>query len=110
MRNTKGFELLGVAVLLSLAVSAAAAPVNIVGTLEDVNGDPLTGTITVIQETPHLSFTHHEVDKTGEFKFTADAAGGLVLHAAAPGHPTGERLIPAGTGGVVTVDFALPLG
>ena len=110
MRNTKGFELLGSVVLLGLAVCAPAAALEITGTLEDVNGEPLAGTITVVQETPHLSFTHHEVDKTGEFKFTANAAGGLVLYAAAPGHPTGERLIPAGRSGVLTVDFELPLG
>ena len=115
MRNTKGIDLKGIdlmgrAVLLSLAVCAPAAALEINGALQDVNGDPLSGTITVIQETPHLRFTHHEVDETGRFQFTADAAGALLLHAAAPHHPTAERLIPAGTGGSVTVDFVLPSG
>lgn len=110
MRNTNGFEVLGSVALLGLAVCAPAAALDITGTLEDVNGNPLAGTITVIQETPNLSLTHHEVDKTGEFKFTANAAGGLVLYAAAPGHPTGERVIPAGRSGLLTVDFELPLG
>ena len=75
-----------------------------------MNGDPLSGTITVIQKTPNLSFTHHAVDKTGEFKFTANAAGQLLLHARAPQHPTAEHVIPAGASGTVTVDFELPLG
>ena len=106
----KEFDLIGAGVLLGLAVCAPAAALEINGTLENMSGAPLSGTITVIQETPHLRFTHHEVDETGRFTFRADAAGGLLLHAAAPGHPTAERLIPAGTGGPVTVDFALPVG
>ena len=111
MRNTKMFVSIGRAVFLSLVASATvAAPLEINGTLRNVDGDPLSGTITVIQEAPHVSFTHHEVDKTGLFKLVADSAGGLVLHAAAPQHPTAERVIPAGISGTVTVDFALPLG
>ena len=55
----------------------------------------------MIQETSRgVTFTHHEVDKTGLFEVSiADAPGELVLHAAAPGHPTGERVIPAGSTG-----------
>ena len=111
MRNTKFLTILGSAVFLSLSLSAVAAPLEIVGTLRNVDGVPLSGRITVIQEIPQLSFTHHEVDKTGLFEVSiADAPGELVLHAAAPGHPTGERVIPAGSTGVVNVDFVLPLG
>ena len=110
MRNTKGFDWLGGAVLLGLAVCAPAAALEIRGTLQDVNGESLRGTITVIEETPNLIFTHHEVDDSGEFKFTANAAGALLLHARAPLHPPAEHWIPAGASGVVTVDFALPLG
>ena len=75
MRSMKGFELLGGVVLLSLAVCAPAAALEINGTLENMSGAPLAGTITVIEETPHLRFTHHEVDETGRFTFRADAAG-----------------------------------
>ena len=112
MRNTTLLAFMGMVVFLSLTVSAVAAQVEIVGTLRNVDQVPLSGKITVIQETlSGVTFTHHEVDKTGLFEISiADAQGGLVLHAAAPGHPAGERVIPAGTTGVVTVDFILPLG
>lgn len=110
MWNTKMFVSIGGAVFLSLLAAAAAAPLEINGTLRNVGGTPLSGTITVIQEIPHVIFTHHEVDKTGRFKFAADSAGGLVLHAAALQHPTAERVIPTGASGAVTVNFALPLG
>ena len=96
-------------VFLSLLASMAAAPVQIVGTLQDVNGFPLPGKITVIQEMPHLRFITHEVDKDGLFRFTSDSVGALVLHAAAMDHPPDERVIAGGTTGVVTVNFTLPL-
>ena len=111
MRNTKILTIMGSVVFLSLSVSAVAAPLEIVGTLRNVDEVPLSGRITVIQEIPQLIFTHHEVDKTGLFEITiADASRELVLHAAAPGHPAGEQVIPAGSTGVVEVDFVLPLG
>ena len=97
-------------VFLSLLASLAAAPVEIVGTLQNVNGFPLPGKITVIQEVPHLRFTTHEVEEDGLFRFTSDSAGPLVIHAAATEHPSAERVIPAGTTGVVRVNFTLPLG
>ncbi len=108
MRNTKVLDFMGSAVLLSLAVSVPAAALEIQGTLRNVNGNALSGTITVVQETPNVRFTHHEVDETGQFKFVADSAGELLLHAVALYHPTAEHVIPAGTSGAVTVDFALP--
>lgn len=98
------------AIFLSLLASGAAAPVEIVGTLQNVNGFSLPGKITVVQEVPHLSFTTHEVEEDGLFRFTSDSAGAMVLHAIAPDHPSAERVIAAGTTGVVTVDFTLPLG
>ncbi len=111
MRNTKLITILGSVVFLSLTVSAVAAPLEIVGTLRNVDEVPLSGRITVIQETSSgVTFTHHEVDKTGLFKMAIDSEGELVLHASAPQHPAGERVIPAGTTGVVNVDFILPLG
>ena len=110
MRNTKMLALIGSVIFLSMSVAALASPVEIVGTLRNVDGVPLSGRITVIQETPQLIATHYEVDKTGRFKIVSDSEGELVLHASALQHPTGERVIPAGTIGVVTVDFVLPLG
>ena len=68
MRNTKVIDFMGSAVLLSLAVCVPAAALEIQGTLQDVNGKSLSGTITVIQETPNLIFTHHEVDDTGRVR------------------------------------------
>ncbi len=110
MQNTKMLAFIGGAVFLGLAASAAVAQAEIVGTLRNMDGVPLSGTITVIQETPQLAFSHHEVDKTGQFKIAIDSEGGLTLHASALQHSTAERVIPAGTTGVVTVDFVLPLG
>ena len=98
------------AVFLSLSVSVTAAPVEIVGTLQNVNGFALHGKITVIQEVPHLSFTTHEVEEDGLFRFTSDTEGDLVLHATATGHSPAEQVIVAGTTGVVTASFTLPLG
>ena len=64
----------------------------------------------MIQEVPHLSFTTHEVEEDGLFRFTSDYQGELVLHVAATGHPPAERVVPAGSTGVMTVNFTLPLG
>ena len=110
MRNTKIRVFMGSAVFLGLTVSAMAAPLEIKGTLQNVDGVPLSGIITVIQETPHVTFTHHEVDKSGLFEIAINSEGELVLHASAPYHPVDERVIAAGTTGVVTVNFVLPLG
>lgn len=99
-----------IAVLLNLPTSVAAAPVEITGTLQNVNGFALPGKITVIQEVPHLRFTTHEVEEDGLFRFTGDSQGELVLHAAAKGYPPAEQVIPAGSTGIVTVNFVLPLG
>ena len=110
MRNTKILVFMGSAVFLSLTLSAVAAPVEIVGTLQNVDGVSLSGIITVIQETPHVTFTHHEVDKSGLFKIAIDSEGELVLHASARNHPPAEHVIAAGTTGVVTVNFVLALG
>ena len=111
MRNTKILVLIGSVAFLSLAVSAVAAPLEIVGTLQNTDGVSLSGRITVIQETPSLTFTHHEVDKTGLFEISIDdAQGALVLHASSLGHPSAEHVIAAGTTGAVSVNFVLPLG
>lgn len=95
---------------LALFVSVGAAPVEIVGILQNVDGFALPGKITVIQEVPHLRFTTHEVEEDGLFRFMSDTEGDLVLHAMATGHPPDERVILAGTIGVVNADFTLPLG
>ena len=81
MRNTKILVLIGSVAFLSLAVSAVAAPLEIVGTLQNTDGVSLSGRITVIQETPSLTFTHHEVDKTGLFEISIDDAQGALAKA-----------------------------
>ena len=110
MCNTTIRAFLATTVCLSLISTGAAATVDVVGTLENVDGVPLSGTITVIQQAPSLTFTHHEVDKGGLFKFTSDGQRELVLHVSAPHHPAAELVIAAGATGVVNVDFVLPLG
>ena len=109
MQNTN-FQILirWTVVFFSLVGTAAAAPIEIVGTLRNTNGVPLSGQISIFQEVPHLIATHHTVDKTGSFKIASDSRGGLVIHAAANGHASVEIVIPSGATGVVSVDFALP--
>lgn len=97
-------------IFLILTSTTVAASVEIKGILENADGKSLSGRITVIQEVPSLTFTHHEVDESGEFSFSSDTQGALVLHASALHHPSAEHVISAGTVGVVTVDFELPLG
>ena len=46
--------------LIALLVAAAAAPVEIAGTLQNVRAVPLSGKIMAIQETPHMNFTPYE--------------------------------------------------
>lgn len=97
-------------VFLGLMTAAIAAPVEFVGTLQNVDGVLLGGKITVIQEGLHLTFTTHEVEEGGLFQFAIDTEGELVLHASSPHHASAERVIPAEITGVVNVDFVLPLG
>ena len=97
-------------VFLTLTPTAVATSIEIRGTLGNADGESLSGMITVIEEVPSLTFTHHEVDESGTFKFTSSTQGALVLHASALYHPSAEHVIAAGTTGVVTVDFVLPLG
>ena len=110
MQNTKMILVfIRCAVSLSLLTSALTAPVKIVGTLQNVDGDSLDGTITSVQEVPSLIFTSHKV-VNGSFEIEADFRGELVLHARAPKHSSKERVISSGSGEVVFVDFVLPLG
>lgn len=97
-------------IALFLTASAAAAPVEIVGTLQNTNGKRLIGAITVFQDGPPLRVTNHQVDETGVFRIASDAGGGIVVYAEAPGHPPAEKAIPAGATGVVSLNFVLPLG
>ena len=96
--------------LIALLVAAVAAPVEIVGTLQNVRAVPRSGEIMVIQETPYMIFTTYEVEEDGWFRFTRDSEGAPVIPAQSKRHPPAERLIPAGSIGIVTVNFVLPLG
>ena len=98
------------AIVLMLAASAAAAPVEIAGTLRDTNGDFLSGTLKVFQDGRQIRVTDHQVDANGVFRIASDAAGGIVVYAEAPGHPAAEKAIPAGTTGVFPLNFVLPMG
>lgn len=110
MQNTKMIIVfIRCAVSLGLLTSALTAPVKIVGTLQNVDGDSLNGTITAIQEGPSLIFASHKA-VNGSFEIEADSQGELVLHAHAPKHSSEERVISAGSTGMVFVDFVLPLG
>jgi len=92
--------------LIALLIAATAAPVEIVGTLQNVNGSSPPGKLTAIQEEPRLSFTSYEGKEDVLFRFTGDSVGTLALHDATIEHPPAERMIAVGT----TVSFAVPLG
>ena len=93
---------------VSLVSTAAADPVQIVGKLQNVNGVPLSGHITVVREVPDVIFTDHAVDETGTFRIESDSQGGLVLHAVAEKHASVEQRVPSGASGVITLNFSLP--
>ncbi|MXY67480.1 MAG: carboxypeptidase regulatory-like domain-containing protein [Acidobacteriia bacterium] len=98
----------GLAVLLAL--QASGAPVELVGTLRNRNGESISGTITVIEKGPPLVVSHSPVGKTGAFRIHADTAKGLVVHARAPDHASAEELVASGTSGSVALAFLLPVG
>ena len=91
-------------------LAAHAAPIQIVGTLTDKAGNPLSGEITVFEEGAELRVTPYPVDGTGTFKVQADTQGDVVVMATADHRPPDERHIPAGSAGPVIVNFALPNG
>lgn len=61
--------------LIALLVASVAAPVEIVGTLQNVSAVPLNGTIMVIQETQYVTFTTYEVEEDSRFRFARDSEG-----------------------------------
>lgn len=95
---------------LLLAPAAMGAPVELTGTLRNGNGESISGTVTVIEKGPPLAVSHHPVDEAGAFRIQADAIRGLVVHARAPDHASGEELVPPGTSGSVALHFLLPMG
>ena len=96
--------------VLLLALAASGAPVELLGTLQNRKGDPVSGTITVIENGPPLVLSHYQVDETGKFRIRGDAARGLVLHARAPDHASEEKLVSPGTSGTFALHFVLPIG
>lgn len=109
MTRTKHYTIL-VAVLLCAASGAAGQTVDLVGSVRNASGDPLSGNIDIIEEGPELAVTSHVVGDDGEFQISVATRYGIVAHASAAGHPPDERYLPPGTQGVVPVDFVLPLG
>ena len=87
--------------LIALLVAATAAPVEIVGALQNVNGS----SIAAIQEEPYVIFATYEAEEDGRFRFTGNSMGALVLHGRSMEHPPAERVIAART----TVSFTVPL-
>ena len=98
------------AVFLALIIPAPASNVEISGTLQNVNGFALPGKVTVITQVPDLTFSTHIVEDNGQFQFTSNSSGELVIHASSPGHPSDELVIGAGATGSMNVSFVLPLG
>jgi len=89
---------------------AIAAPITVTGSLTNVQGTPLSGTVSVFREVPHFQVTHHEVTEKGTFEFKTDSQGGLILHVSSEGYPSDEVQIQAGSAGAQVVNFVLPLG
>ena len=94
--------------LIALLVAAAAAPVEIVGPLQNGNGSSPTGKITAIPEESYLIFATYEAQEDGLFRFTGASTGALGLHGRSMEPPPAERVIAARTAGVVTVSFTVP--
>lgn len=82
--------------LIALLVAATAAPVEIVGTPQNVNGSSPPGKITAIQEESYLIVATYEAEEDGRFRFTGDSMES----------PPAERVIAAR----ITVSFTVPLG
>lgn len=97
-------------VFFTLISGVAAAQVEIVGTLRNTEGIPLSGRISIFQEVPHLVADYYPVDKAGGFRIEGNSQGGLVVHASADHHASVEQVIPPGTSGLVRVDFVLAPG
>ena len=93
-----------------MTVVASAASVEITGSLTDVNKQPLSGNVSVFQETPEISVTHYDVGEDGTFAVSADSAGGLVLHVWAEGYPSAEHVVEPGASGQLEINFVLPQG
>ena len=85
-----------------------ARTVEIVGTLQEDGGQPLSGIITLFHARPNSVSESHEVE--GGFRISTDAEGELVVHAMAEGHPSEERIVGAAVTGRVTMNFSLPPG
>ena len=96
-------------VLLSLAARLLAQPVQIVGTIRSVDGNPLTGSVDIIEEGPHFRVTPHRVGQSGVFRVSANAQHGIVVTVRPDNHPPDERYIAPGSEGTVNLDFELPL-
>jgi len=93
-----------------LISGAAATQVEIVGTLRNTQGVPLSGRISIFQEVPHLVADYYPVDNTGVFRIAGNSQGGLVVHAASAHHASVEHVIQPEASGVVHIDFVLAPG
>ncbi len=95
---------------LGIASTVSAAPIVIVGTLGDVHGNTIRGTISVYETVGGLSSSHHITDEMGGFRIDADSSRNLIIHAQTPNHSPREVLVSESSEGVVLVAIALPVG
>lgn len=97
--------------LISVALfpCLTANSVEVIGTLQSVNGNPIIGKVTTAQIEPKLLFTTHEVGEDGKFHFTVDSQGEVTIRADAVGCAPVEHVIPAKSSGTKYIDFKLPL-
>ena len=97
-------------IFFGLIGTATAAQIEIVGTLKNSDGSPLSGQISIFEEVPSLVANYYQVDKTGNFHIRGNFQGEFVVHAAARHHASAEQVIPSRTSGVFPVSFVLAPG
>lgn len=97
------------AVTLFMSVIVAGQSVEIVGSLQDTNRDPLSGAVDIITDGPDLRIDTLVVGNDGQFSVTADSRTGILIHASAENHPPDERYIQPGSTGITRLDFVLPM-
>ncbi len=97
------------AAAICTALAAAGQSVEIFGSLQNVIGNPLGGTVDIIKDGPDLRVTSYIVEDDGHFNISADSGTGVLVYASAEDHPPDERYIQPGASGAVRLDFVFPM-
>ena len=97
------------AAAICTALAATPQSVEIFGSLQNAIGNPLGGTVDIIQDGPDLRVTSHIVEDDGHFNISADSGTGVLVYASAENHPPDERYIQPGASGPVRLDFVFPM-